>query len=125
MGVLYLYQGTMLLNTIGFPALERETGMLSEDITKEEQGELVLANIVEELVKQTVGEVISKMDMCTCDICKLNACAIALNNIKPKYVTTTRGKLLAKIITEKMHYHTEVLVEVTKALLQVKEHPLH
>ncbi len=99
--------------------------MLNENITKEDQSELILVNIVEELVKQTVNEVISKMDMCSCEICRLNACAIALNKLEPHYVTTTRGKLLAKIITEKMNYHTEVLVEVTKALMSVKENPLH
>ncbi len=100
-------------------------GLLNENITKEEQSEMILANTSEELVRMTVNEVISKMDMCSCDICKLNACAIALNKLEPHYVTTTRGKLLAKIITEKMNYHTEVLVEVTKALMAVKENPLH
>ena len=63
--------------------------------------------------------------MCTCEICKLNACAIALNNLTPRYVTTTRGKLLAKVPAEKINYQTQILVEVTKALMAVKVHPLH
>ncbi len=99
--------------------------MLNENITKEEQSEMILANMTEELVRMTVDEVISKMEMCSCDICKLNACAIALNKLEPHYVTTTRGKLLAKVITVKMNYRTEVLVEVTKALIIVRENPLH
>ena len=99
--------------------------LLNENITKEKQSEMILVNTTEELVKMTVDEVISKIDMCSCDICKLNACAIALNKLEPHYVTTTRGKLLAKIITEKMNYQMEVLVEVTKALLTVKKNPLH
>ncbi|MFB0921461.1 MAG: late competence development ComFB family protein [Oscillospiraceae bacterium] len=99
--------------------------MFNENITKEEQSEMILANTTEELVRMTVDEVISKMDMCSCEICKLNACAIALNNLEPHYVTTTRGRLIAKIITLKMNHHTEVLVEVTKALLIVKKNPLH
>lgn len=86
---------------------------------------MILANIAEELVICTVDELIKKMDMCDCDICKMNACAIALNRLEPHYVTTTRGKLLAKIITEKPNYQMEVLVEVTKALLAVKKNPLH
>lgn len=53
--------------------------MLNEDFTKDEQRELILTNIVEELVKLTVDSVIPTMDMCTCEICRLNACAIALN----------------------------------------------
>ncbi len=84
-----------------------------------------LVNLIEELVKITVNGTISQMDMCACEICRLNACAIALNNLMPHYVTTTKGKLLAKIPVEMINYRTKVLVEVTKALMIVKEHPLH
>jgi Late competence development protein ComFB. len=63
--------------------------------------------------------------MCACEICKLNACAIALNNLTPRYVTTTKGKLMAKMPAEIMTYQTQILVEVTKALMTVKAHPLH
>lgn len=99
--------------------------MLNENYTKDEQGELILTNITEELVKQTVDSIISTMNMCDCEICKLNACAIALNALPPHYVTTTKGKIMAKISTEIRVYQIQVLVETTKALLIVKEHPLH
>ena len=99
--------------------------MLKEKLTKAEQNEMILVNVVEELVRNTVDEIIITMDMCTCDICKLNACAIALNSLSPHYVTTTKGKLLAKIPAEMINYHTQVLVESTKALMKVKAQPLH
>ena len=104
---------------------ERKINLLNEEYTKEEQGELILANTIEEIVKYTVNEIIENMDMCTCKICRLNACAIALNKLPPHYVTTTTGALLAKIPTEMINYHIIVLVEVTKALMAVKEHPMH
>lgn len=96
-----------------------------EDITKEEQGEMILVNMVEEMVRDTVDIIIQTMDMCDCRVCRLNACAIALNNLKPRYVTTAKGRALAKISAEKTSCQTDVLVETTKALLTVKEHPLH
>ena len=99
--------------------------MLNEDYTKEEQGKIILVNTIEEIVKYTVDDIINSMDMCTCKTCRLNACAIALNNLIPHYVTTTIGTLLAKIPTEMINYHTIVLVEVTKALMIVKQHPMH
>ena len=99
--------------------------MLNEDFTKDEQRELILTNIVEELVKQAVDSTLPTMDMCTCEICRLNACAIALNALPPHYVTTTKGGIMARISTERGAYQIQVLVEATKALLMVKEHRLH
>ena len=99
--------------------------MLNEDFTKDEQSELLLVNITEELVKETINSIIPTMNMCNCEICRLNACAIALNVLTPHYVTTTKGKLIAKIITEERANQIQVLVETTKALMIVKEHPLH
>lgn len=99
--------------------------MLKERLTLAAQNEMILVNVIEELVRQTIDQIISSMDMCTCDICKLNACAIALNSLSPHYVTTTKGQLLAKIPAEMLNYHTQVLVESTKALMKVKELPLH
>ena len=99
--------------------------MLNEDYTKDEQKQLILTNIIEEMVKQTVNSIIPTMDMCTCEICRLNACAIALNALPAHYVTTTKGSLMARISIERKDYQIQVLVETTKALMMVKKHPLH
>ena len=77
------------------------------------------------MVRRSVDEKIVTMDMCNCRICRLNACAIALNALPTLYVTSKRGNLLAQVSGEMLNYKTQVLVETTKALLIVKEHPLH
>ncbi len=99
--------------------------MLVEELTKDAQDSKVLFNVMEEMVRRTVDEKIGSMDMCQCDICRLNACAIALNALPPCYVTSQRGNLLAHVSGEMLNYKSQVLVETTKALLKVKEHPLH
>ena len=99
--------------------------MLNEGFTRDEQSILILSNLTEELVKETISSIIPTMNMCTCEICRLNACAIALNALPPHYVTTTKCELIAKISTEMRAYQIQVLVETTKALMIVKEHPLH
>ena len=99
--------------------------MLVERLTKDAQNQFVLINIVEELVREKVDELIKDIDMCQCENCKLNACAIALNNLPPHYVTTERGALLAELLATKVDYQVNVAVEVSKALLIVKELPLH
>jgi competence protein ComFB len=97
----------------------------TEKYTKSDEGDFILINITEELVKAKVSEIIQGIDMCHCKKCQLNACAIALNALPPQYVTTTKGALLAALNNANINYQTGVVVEVTKALLTVKECPLH
>jgi len=86
---------------------------------------LILVNIVEELVRAKVDSAIKTIDMCGCDRCRLNACAIALNSLPARYVTTTKGTLLALLAANNLEYQTAVQVEVIKALNVVKECPMH
>ncbi|MPM00568.1 hypothetical protein SDC9_46795 [bioreactor metagenome] len=95
------------------------------NLTKKDKGELILINIVEEMVKQKVDEMIKDLDMCDCNKCRLNTCAIALNNLPPHYVTTEKGALLGKLEDVEINYQTNLTVEITKALMIVMEHPLH
>jgi len=96
-----------------------------DKLTKNDKGELVLINIVEDMVRQKVDELIKDLDMCNCNRCRLNACAIALNNLPPHYATTERGALLGELEDISINYQANLTVEVTKALLIVKEQPLH
>jgi len=99
--------------------------MLHEKYTNNAQDEFVLINIVEEMVRQKVNELIKDIDMCKCEKCRLNACAIALNSLTPHYVNTEKGSLLAKLQDAEVNYQMKLTVEVTKALMIVKEQPLH
>jgi len=96
-----------------------------DKLTKNDKGELILVNIVEEMVKQKVDAMIKDFDMCDCNKCRLNVCAIALNNLPSHYVTTEKGALLGKLEDVEINYQTNLTVEITKAFMIVKEHPLH
>lgn len=84
-----------------------------------------LINIVEQLVKQKTKELIKTMDMCQCEKCYINACAIALNSFRPQYVTTRKGALLSSIPATGYRFQTDLTVEIVKALMIVKESPHH
>lgn len=99
--------------------------MLKEKLTQNAQDEFILANIVEKMTRRKVDELISGIDMCSCEKCRLNACAIALNSLPPHYVTTTKGALLAEIDSLEAGYRTNITIEVTKALMIVSRQPLH
>ncbi len=99
--------------------------MNTEKLTQSDKDEFILVNIVEDLVRTTVLHAMKEIDMCTCKKCQLNACAIALNSLPSKYVTTTKGTLLAEIGFMNSTFQFEVVVQVAKALKIVKECPLH
>lgn len=98
--------------------------MNDEKLTQAEDN-LILVNIFEELVKNKVRTIIESIDMCKCEKCQLNACAIALNSLPPKYVTTTKGTLLSQISVSDLNNQTTIEVEVLKALKIVRNCPLH
>lgn len=92
---------------------------------KGDRPEYVLVNIVESIVRQKTREHIQTMDMCCCEVCYLNACAIALNSLKQLYVTTHKGALLSRISTVSVGYQAVLTCEVIKALMIVKASPRH
>jgi competence protein ComFB len=84
-----------------------------------------LVNVIEELVKSRVKEMMKEDDMCRCDKCYLDACAIVLNTLKPQYVTTSKGSLLAMLSDTNLQYITDLTVKVVRALKLVKNYPRH
>jgi competence protein ComFB len=87
--------------------------------------ELEPININEEFVKQTVRKTMKDLGGCQCDTCFANACAIALNELHPKYVTSKRGQLLTEIDKTKVTNQADITVEVTKAVMKVMKNPHH
>lgn len=92
---------------------------------KETKQELVLVNVIEEFVRLKALDTLENFGGCTCKTCQLNVSAIALNKLTPRYVTTTTGELLERITALELGNSTEILVEVTKAAIMVKDSPRH
>ncbi len=98
---------------------------MSSVSAKKSDKDYVLVNIVEAVVREKTRELIKTMDMCCCEVCYLNACAIALNSLKQLYVTTYKGALLSKISTIGVGYQAVLICEIIKALMIVKASPRH
>lgn len=96
-----------------------------EKLTQTSEDEIVLTNIVEDIVMLHIHDAVNAGNLCGCKICQLNACAIALNSLQPKYVTSSKGVLLAKINYMNSEANFQIVVEVSKALKIVKENPMH
>ncbi len=98
---------------------------MDTNVSEAKKDQLILANIIEEFVRRQVRETQKELGACACETCYFNACALALNALEPKYVTTTRGALLSEITAFELSNQTSILVEVTKAVMQVIECPHH
>ena len=85
----------------------------------------VLVNMHEDIVAENVKERITAMDMCSCAKCFSDACALALNELPPKYVTTRQGKLLTMAFQLRREIADDISVIVTRALHTVKQSPKH
>jgi competence protein ComFB len=95
------------------------------DNTEKKQEELVLVNAVEEIVKEKAKTMVQNAEMCKCRKCYLNVCAIALNKLKPRYITSSRGKILSSLDIMDYGYQAELTVAIVGAIEIVKKNPRH
>jgi len=88
-------------------------------------GEYTLVNAFDDVVKTNVRKLMESMDMCQCEKCYFDACAIVFNNRYTHFVTTRQGMLLAKVPAMNHGNHIDLVVEITNALQLVKNSPKH
>jgi len=91
----------------------------------EKMEELVFLNTLEEPVRQKTKTIMSKMDMCQCEKCFLDVCALALNKLTPKYVTTRKGTILSKLPEMDNKNEMAMTVLITQCAKMVQEKPMH
>lgn len=85
-----------------------------------------LRNLMEEEVIYTIKKLLKdRDDICVCDKCQLDIAAIALNNLKPKYVATEKGSVYAKADTLNYQFDADLIREIIKAIKIVGEKPRH
>jgi len=99
--------------------------MENKNLTNRNDEELILINTYEELAQIEVKSLIKNIDMCRCERCIADACAITLNALPPKYVVTHKGELLARLDTWSKGIKTELSFQAMTALLFVKDNPRH
>lgn len=85
-----------------------------------------LINFMEEAVRNTLEDLLTdppyqslKLD----DKAKLDVMAFALNHLPPRYVVTEKGRLYTRVDELKQQFKTDIVVELSKAIQQVKANP--
>lgn len=95
------------------------------DLYPEKKGKYILINAYDDIVRSSVRELMSKSDMCRCDKCFLDICAIVFNRKYSRFVTTTEGQLLSKVPQISYGGQVEMTVTILDAIKMVRDFPKH
>ena len=90
-----------------------------------ERSKKKITNCMEISVKECLDKLIEESNGCKCEKCRYDMMAIALNNLKPYYVTTHLGEVITKIKNMEQQSEANIVVEVTKAIKKVHMSPKH
>lgn len=82
-------------------------------------------NIMENLVEENANQCLHNLGVCTCPICRNDIIALALNNLAPKYVNSTKGALFSKTEQLSTVFQGEVIAHIAAAAEIVKKNPRH
>ncbi len=82
-------------------------------------------NVMENLVEEIYDEVAPSLKCCTCETCRGDMIAYALNQLPPKYVVTDKGEVYSKMYVLRNQHRTDIMASLTKAAKLVQEHPRH
>lgn len=86
----------------------------------------MLRNITEMLVEEKLDELLSKDDdCCKCPQCREDIIAYTLNQLKPHYVSSSKGELYSKAKMLSINYEVEITAAVARAIKTVTENPRH
>lgn len=82
-------------------------------------------NIMESLVEEEFERAAATLGCCTCEACRNDIIAYALNQLPPKYVATRKGEVYSKTFILRNQHRTDIMAALTKAASVVKANPRH
>lgn len=82
-------------------------------------------NVMETLVEAKVDRLWKNHTGCTCDQCRDDVIALALNNLPPQYVVSHAGALFVKIAQLENTREVEITRQVAAAMKVIGESPHH
>lgn len=82
-------------------------------------------NIMEDLVVDEYNRTAGTLKSCTCDNCRADTIAYALNQLPTKYVATRKGEVYSKTYILRNQHYADVVAALTKATKVVQNNPRH
>ncbi|MEG6522052.1 late competence development ComFB family protein [Desulfotomaculum sp. 1211_IL3151] len=90
----------------------------------------MIKNYIELAVEEMLDDLLSKYaekkpGTCTCDRCRSDIMAIALNSLPTRYVVTDKGSIFTKVAMEQIGGRAQVIAAILNAIKLVQESPRH
>ncbi len=85
----------------------------------------VCVNIMEEILEKELDKAIDGLHICKCRQCRKDVLTLALNRLKPRYVSSEKGKLISMVDQMSYDYVPEMLRVLTEAAEVVRKNPRH
>ncbi|HEC79612.1 MAG TPA: competence protein [candidate division WOR-3 bacterium] len=83
-------------------------------------------NYIEKIVREELKKLYEKDEtLCKCDKCFQDIMTLTLNNLPPMYVSSDVGHIVTMYNLTKDQLQAQVMVELLKAVEQVKKSPKH
>lgn len=83
-------------------------------------------NVMEELLmKQDLDDLLSQYNVCTCNRCKADVCALTLTALPSKYVVAADSSLSPVLSYYENRFRITMLTELIKSCTKVRENPRH
>ena len=82
-------------------------------------------NIMEALVEEEFERAKNTLNCCTCEACRNDIIAFALNQLPPKYVATRKGEVYSKTYILRNQHYADMMAALAKGANLVRENPRH
>lgn len=82
-------------------------------------------NMMEAVVEGELLAMGDSLGCCTCEQCRNDIAAYALNHLPPRYVVTHEGGAISKADAMRIQHLTDVRTALIQAAQVVKENPRH
>ncbi|WP_110953009.1 late competence development ComFB family protein [Anaerosinus massiliensis] len=85
-----------------------------------------IKNVMEEFVFKHLDKMINSDDkICKCDKCRIDVAMLALNNLKPHYVSTDKGSIYTNIALYEKNNEVNIMCALGRAIKIVGDNPHH
>jgi competence protein ComFB len=84
-----------------------------------------LRNLMEDAVAYAIVDLHKSCDFCSCEQCRLDILALALNQLPPRYVVTDLGDTYSRADMLETQKEVDILGAVLNAVNVVRQHPRH
>ncbi|HOY69185.1 MAG TPA: late competence development ComFB family protein [Candidatus Ozemobacteraceae bacterium] len=85
-----------------------------------------MVNRMEPMVHQAVDEaLVREKKVCSCERCRHDITALALNMLPPRYVVTPLGEVVTNVDLQSSQWKADIMMAVYRAIEIVRGRPRH